>query len=108
MKWWKMPSVFMVAAHQLEKCPPPYIMVDYGGSCMVWGFTGKPEDQPAYLGLGLGLGLLVADTSYAPRGMLNIESRARVEMGDGGMWVGCVSQGEDTWAQGRNTSLSCR
>lgn len=36
------------------------------------GLSPERTGPPAYLGLGLGLGLLVADTSYAPRGILKI------------------------------------
>lgn len=49
------------------RCPPPR-----RGCVEAHGTEAGSDGPPAYLGLGLGLGLLVADTSYAPRGILNI------------------------------------
>lgn len=39
----------------------------------------REDDFPHYLGLGLGPGLLVAETSYAPRGIILVEGEAKVD-----------------------------
>lgn len=77
------------------------------------GLGAEKSEPSAYLGLGLGLGLLVADTSYAPRGILNIvEGSGRVVQQCNVLFDVCVPQGEDTWVQGagriKNTSLKQR